>query len=657
MTSQNTGLKPINKQFTSYVIPSVIGMVVQALYTILDGVIVGQGIGEIALGAVNLVLPFNMTIIALAMLIGIGGANVYSIYKGQGETEKANNIFCQCLALTAIVGGVLALAGFLFRENLVRFFGANEDLLSSAAAYLKWLAPFALIQTVSFGLSVFVRNDGAPKLAMTATIVGAVSNVILDIVLILVLHYDIEASAFTNGVGMVIELIFYATHLTRKQGTLRIRKPTFQFSDIKRILHNGAASFLMEFQQATISLSFNLALVRTVGTLGVSAYAIVNSMCALINMVLIGVSNGAQPLMSFQHGKGDRQVFSHIYRLAIRTNIILPLLLVSIYSIFGREIASLFLTGNSELTELAAHMFRLYPLGYIVVGPLLINILFFQTTEKNSYSTLLTFLRCIGFTQVFLLFFMYLLGANGIYLSFLAGELCHLILSQILVSRTRKRLSTEVGEKKATMQKTPVKSGYMITISREYASGGRIIGRKVAQALNIPFYDREIIGLAASQAQLAVGAVEQSDEKVEKGFQYGLYVGRKYMPIPDQVFIAQRKVIKEIADKGSCVIVGRCANSILRENKNCMHIFIHAPLAQRVRRAVEEYGLITKNAEQAVLDNDLARKSYYHHYTGAEWGDAHHYHLSINSDLGIERCIELILYAVRTSFNENIKYD
>lgn len=463
MNSQAVELRQVNKQFSKYVIPSVIGMVVQALYTILDGVIVGRGIGEIALGAVNLVLPFSMTIIALAMLVGIGGANVYSIYKGQGEPEKANNIFCQCLALAAVVGGVMALAGFFFRENLVLFFGANEDLLPSAAAYLKWMAPFALTQTVSFGLSVFVRNDGAPKLAMTATVVGAVCNVILDIVLILVLHYGIEASAFTNGVGMLIELAFYITHFVRKKGMLRIRKPIFHLVDIKRVLHNGLASFLMECQQATIALSFNLALVRTVETLGVSAYAIVSSVCALINMVLIGVSNGAQPLMSFQHGKGDHKVFSHIYRLARRTNIILPVVLVAVYSIFGRGIASLFHTGNPELTDLTAHMLRLYPLGFIVVGSLLINILFFQTTERNAYSTLLTFLRCAGFTQVFLLLSILVFDSTGLYLAFFAGELCHFILSQILVKRTMKRLSKEPDETRATTQDAPENSGYIIS--------------------------------------------------------------------------------------------------------------------------------------------------------------------------------------------------
>ncbi|QAT50289.1 hypothetical protein EQM14_11250 [Caproiciproducens sp. NJN-50] len=646
METQNASFKQINKEFVRYVVPSVIGMLVQSLYTVLDGVVVGQGIGEIGLGAVNIAFPYGMVTIALAMLIGIGGANIYSIYKGQGEKEKANNIFCQCLVISAVIGVVLALVGFLFRENLALLLGSNEVFLPSVTAYLKWLAPFSLLQMVTFGVSVFVRNDGAPKLVMAASVTGAVINAVLDVIFILILHYGVEVAAITNGIGLLIETSFYITHFARKRGLLRIRRPDFDLADIRRIFSNGLATFLMEFSLPAVTVSFNLAIIHTVGTLGVAAYSIVGYVCAVINMFLVGVTQGAQPLMSFYHGKGDRNTFSHIYRLGIRINIIAPVLLVGLCIAFGNGIVFLFHSGNSELTALTVHMLRLYPTAHIAIGVTLMNILFFQTTERNAYAALISFLRCVGFIQVFLLLSVFLFNGKGLYLSFLAGELCHLVISQILVRRTKRAEDKATGVPAALLETTE-NAGYFITISREYGSGGRMIGRRVAQALNVPFYDREIIGLAAEHAKLSVGTVEQSEEKMTKGFEYGLYIGRKYMPIPDQVFLAQSKVIDEIAGKGSCVIVGRCADHILRNKENCIHIFIHAPFEQRVHRAVEEYGLPAKDAEQAVRNNDAARESYYNHYTGAEWGDAHNYHLSIDSGIGIDRCAELILCAVK----------
>ncbi|EMS72510.1 cytidylate kinase family protein [Ruminiclostridium cellobioparum] len=645
MLNHLTDYKQLNKQFVKYVIPSIIGMLVQALYIILDGVIVGQGIGEVALGAVNVVFPFSMIVIALSMLIGVGGANVYSFHKGQDEIKKANNIFCQCLTVSVILGAVLALIGFFFRESLSILLGANEDLLPYATAYMKWSAPFSMIQIVAFVLSVFVRNDEDPKIAMLGSIFGAVINAILDVIFILVLHYGIEVAAITNGIGVSIEFVFYISHFIRKKGMLRIRKPVFHFSEIKRVVSNGVSSALMEFSVPAVTLSFNIAVVRAAGTVGVSAYAIVCYVTSIISMVVLGVTQGTQPLMSFYHGKGEKKTFSHVYSLGKRTNIVASILLAGICILFGREMVPLFQSGSSvELTELTAYILRQYSVAYIFVGLALMNILFFQTTERNRYATLISFLRCMGFTQVFILLSVFAFDAKWLYLAYFAGELCHYFISQLLVRRTMKGIEVGTEETQAVIESACVNTGCVITISREYGSGGRIIGRRVAQALNIPFYDREIIGLAAEQAQLSVGAVEQSDQKMEKGFEYGLYIGRKYMPIPDQVFIAQSKVIKEIADKGACVIVGRCADHILQGKENCIHIFIHAPFKQRVRRAMGEYGLKAKDAEQAVQNNDVARESYYNHYTGAKWGDAHYYHLSINSSMGIEQCVELMLH-------------
>ncbi|WP_283607225.1 MATE family efflux transporter [Faecalispora anaeroviscerum] len=438
MDAQNASLKVINKQFIKYVIPSVIGMVVQALYIVLDGIIVGQGIGEIALAAINIVFPFGMIVIALAMLIAVGGANVYSFYKGQGELVKANNIFCQCLAIAFVIGFVMTLPGFFFREQLVLLAGANEALLLSAMAYLKWMAPFFLFQMIVCLLSVFVRNDNAPRLVMVATVTGAIVNTILDVILILILHYGIEAAAITNGVGMLLELTFYATYFWSKKGMLRIRKPVFHFVDIKRIVSNGFATFLMELSLPAVTFSFNLAIIYHVGTLGVTAYSIVGYVCAIINMVLIGVTQGAQPLMSLYHGQGNKKAFTHIYHLGVRTNIVIPVLLVSVCFIFSDGIVSLFHAGNPELTALTSHMLRLYPLAHIAIGVTLMNILFFQATEQNTFSTAISFLRCIGFIQIFLILSIELFSGKGLYFAFFFGELCHMIISQILVQRAKR---------------------------------------------------------------------------------------------------------------------------------------------------------------------------------------------------------------------------
>ncbi len=433
MLIKNANQKQIRKNFVKYVIPSVIGMLVQSLYIILDGIIVGQGIGEIALAAINIAFPYSMLVVALSMLISVGGANIYSFHKGKGELKTANNIFCQCMVLSAVIGIVLALVGFIFREPLAISLGANKVLLPSAISYLKWSAPFSLLQMIAFGLAVFVRNDEDPKTVMLGSVVGAVINAILDIIFILFLHFGIEFAAITNGVGVLIELAFYCSHFIRKKGMLHIRKPNMHCHEIKRILHNGMASALMEFSVPAVTFSFNLAVVHTAGTMGVSAYAIVSYVCAIINMVMVGVVQGAQPIMSLYHGKEEKINFTYIYKLGARTNIIASIVLVGLTILFSRGIVALFHNGNNELTDLTVHMLQLYPLAFIFIGITLINILYFQTTERKYYASFISLLRCIGFIQVFILISIILLGGKGLYLAFLAGEVFHYVVSQILV--------------------------------------------------------------------------------------------------------------------------------------------------------------------------------------------------------------------------------
>lgn len=142
--------------------------------------------------------------------------------------------------------------------------------------------------------------------------------------------------------------------------------------------------------------------------------------------------------MSLYHGQGNKRAFTHIYRLGLRTNFLAPVILVSLCLLFSSGIVSLFRAGNPELTALTGHMLRFYPLAYIPIGITMMNILFFQTTEQNAFSSVISLLRCMGFIQIFLVVSVFLFAGRGLYLAFFLGELCHLTISQILVQRAKR---------------------------------------------------------------------------------------------------------------------------------------------------------------------------------------------------------------------------
>lgn len=185
------------------------------------------------------------------------------------------------------------------------------------------------------------------------------------------------------------------------------------------------------------------------------------------------------------------------------------------------------------------------------------------------------------------------------------------------------------------------KSNFIITIGREFGSGGRIIGQKLAEQLNIPFYDKEIINLTAKESGFDPDIIAKSEQKKTNSFLYNLYMTATELPLTDQIQIFQSKAIKKVASEGSCVIVGRCADYILSEYDNVYNVFVSAPLAQRVERASESYNL-EGNVEQYVKRKDKERESYYNSYTQNKWGHRDNYHLIIDSSVGIDKCVDII---------------
>ena len=183
----------------------------------------------------------------------------------------------------------------------------------------------------------------------------------------------------------------------------------------------------------------------------------------------------------------------------------------------------------------------------------------------------------------------------------------------------------------------------VITIGREYGSGGRLIAKKLSDEMGITFYDKQLITDVAKKTGFSEHFIRNAEhQRPTNSFLYDLYTSVQTPSIPDQVFIAQAKVIKEAAARESCVIVGRCADYILRDLPNCLKVFVNAPLDQRVRRAREEYGVQENNLESFVLRQDKARASYYNYFATGRWGQSREYDLCINSRIGIDACVAVI---------------
>lgn len=180
-----------------------------------------------------------------------------------------------------------------------------------------------------------------------------------------------------------------------------------------------------------------------------------------------------------------------------------------------------------------------------------------------------------------------------------------------------------------------------VTISREYGSGGRIIGKKLAEELGFDFYDGELLSIVAKESGYTEEFVRQNDQKKTQSFLYHLYMGSQLLPASDMIFIAQAKAIKDLHKKGNCVIVGRCADYVLRGCQDVINLFVHAPLESRAARVRDEYGEKADNFTAYVKKKDKSRVAYYNYFADDAWGKAQTYDLSVNSDVGIDMAVKL----------------
>lgn len=186
----------------------------------------------------------------------------------------------------------------------------------------------------------------------------------------------------------------------------------------------------------------------------------------------------------------------------------------------------------------------------------------------------------------------------------------------------------------------------VITIGREHGSGGRIVAEKVAQKLNIPLYDKKLIRMIAQDSGLSENYIESAETKRTSSFLFNIYFDINNLPVDDQIFITQSNIIKQVAEKGPCVIVGRCGDYVLREMEDCLKVFIYAPLEERIKRVTEVYNEKTNDPKKYLEKYDKQRSAYYNRFTEEKWGDPHNYHLMLNSTIGLDAIADYIVSLV-----------
>src|SRR5699024_2000112 len=276
-------------------------MALMSVNIVIDGVFVGHGVSSTALAGVNIAAPVFSIILSIALLIGVGGGAVYSMLIGSENLEDAKRIFTTSFGLVTVIVLLITSISLLFLQDLAYFFGANEDTLPYVVKYMKILLLFGLIMAWETSLSVFVRNDGNPNLAMIGLVITSLLNIGLNYYMIFILNLGVTGAALATVIS-VVGLLVLLTHFFRKNSTLAFVKISWNKTAIKQINLIGFPSFLSEIGMGVFTISYNIAIAYYAGTVGLAAFSVLNYLHTFMFLLFMGIGSSIQPMISYFYG-------------------------------------------------------------------------------------------------------------------------------------------------------------------------------------------------------------------------------------------------------------------------------------------------------------------------------------------------------------------
>ncbi|NLL64191.1 MAG: MATE family efflux transporter [Clostridiaceae bacterium] len=416
-----------------------------SLYVLGDTMIVGRGLGTQGLAALNLSIPIINVFTGLGLLCGIGGATALSVDRGKGKKDGLNGIFTKSLMLALIAGFILTLVRVFFLDGFVSFLGASGNTFSLAKDYLGVLMAFATPFVLNTTLMIFVRNDGAPKLAMVSMLVGAVMNILLDYIFIIKFNWQMWGGALATGLAPVFGLVILSTHFIRKQNRIKIERPEGDWVKYRRIIHNGIPSFIIELSAGIVIFAFNLRLLGLAGDLAVSTYSIIANLSLIATAIFTGVGQGIQPIVSTNYGARRMDRALNTIRLATLTSLILGILFFIAGVIFPEHLIGIFVKDPSELLVIGVPGIRIYFSAFLFMG---INISlnsYIQSKEKARISLQLSLLRGLVLIILNLFILPIFFGINGVWLTMPLTEILTFAISNLAFKRIKRAVRHSFG--------------------------------------------------------------------------------------------------------------------------------------------------------------------------------------------------------------------
>lgn len=416
------GTAPIKDLLVKFAVPSIIAMLVSALYNIVDQLFIGQSVGTLGNAATNVAFPLSTSCVAISLLLGIGGASAFNLAMGEGNKEKAPHYIGNAITCLLVLSVLLMLVSEIFLTPMLKLFGATTNVLEYAKTYVSITAigfPFLILAT---GGGHLVRADGSPRFMMISNLVGAIINTVLDAVFIFGFDMGMKGAALATIIGQIcsgILVIAYLTHFKTVKLTMAHLLPKWEY--IGKVIALGASPFFNQIAMMIVQVLMNQSLTyygaqSVYGEdIPLACAGIINKVSMVFFSIIIGISQGMQPIASFNYGAKNWERVRNVYKLAMRSGFVISIFAFVLFQTMPRQIISLFGKGDSEMYyQFAILYFRIFLFFTFVncVQPIVAN--FFTAIGKPKKGIFLSLTRQIIFFLPCLLILPQFLGIDGI---------------------------------------------------------------------------------------------------------------------------------------------------------------------------------------------------------------------------------------------------
>lgn len=447
---QILGTEPVGKLLIKYSLPAIIGMIVNGLYNVVDRIFIGNipGVGPLAITGVGVTMPIMSITLAFAMLIGIGCTTNISIKLGQGKKEDAQKIIGNGITLSIIISLILSIIGIVFGNQILHLFGASDQTLYYAKSYIYIILAGTVFNTLGFTLNNTIRGDGNPKLAATIMVVGCITNVILDAVLIFVFNLGIQGAAIATVISQIVTALWGLMYYVKGKSNLTFEKSSLKLdkSLVKSIIAIGIAPFSMQIATSLVQVISNNALKMYGGDLAIGAMATISSISMIFLMPIFGLNQGSQPIIGFNYGAKQYDRANKAFKISALISIVILTAGWVLVQLSPETVIGMF-NKDPKLMDISVNGIRIYLFMIPIIGISITGSNYIQSVGKAKIATVLSLLRQVILLIPMILILPNFFGLNGVwYASPISDFLSTAITAYILYRELKSYKKEEKAE-------------------------------------------------------------------------------------------------------------------------------------------------------------------------------------------------------------------